>query len=215
MKYFVMCGGRYYAWKEPRQLTEINGEPIVARTIRLLQENGVDDIAISATDPRFHYFGVPVLSHENRFDVRADHTVDCWVSAFYPTSEPTCYIMGDVVFSPQAIKTIVETKTDTIQFFASRPPFADAYIKPWAEPFAFKVVDQKRFRWAVDYCKRNLDTGVFRRHPIAWELWQVINAEDPKRINYGNYIVINDYTCDVDDSFDAFKISEAINQCES
>ena len=215
MKHVIMCGGRYYAWQIPRQLTEINGEPIIARTIRLLRNAGVEDIVISASDTRFKQFGVPVLEHENGFDVQEGRTVDCWVSAFYPTPDPVCYIMGDVVFSPQAIKTIVETETDTIQFFASCPPFADEYIKPWAEPFAFKVVDQTRFRWAIEYCKRNLDTGVFRRHPIAWELWQVINSDDPKRINYGNYVAINDYTCDVDDAYDAFKISEVIRRCGS
>ena len=214
MVYIIMCGGTYHKWKQPRQLVSICGEPIVARTIRLLREAGISDIAISSQNERFDAFGVPRLRHNNPFADTGRPNDGLWVSAFYPTNNPACYIMGDVVFSPQAIKTIVETETDTIQFFASCPPFADAYIKPWAEPFAFKVVDQTRFRWAVDYCKRNLNTGVFRRHPIAWELWQVINAEDPKRINYGNYIAINDYTCDVDDSFDVFKISEAI-KCES
>ena len=38
-----MCGGTYSAWDIPRQLTHIIGEPIVARTIRLLKEAGVTE----------------------------------------------------------------------------------------------------------------------------------------------------------------------------
>ena len=212
MKYIIMCGGSYAMWQTPRQLTEINGEPVVARTIRLLRDAGVEDISISARDVRFSEFGVPVLKHENRFDVRVGHTEDCWVSAFYPTNEPVCYLMGDVVFSPDAIRTIVDTETDSIMFFASCPPFDSRYIKPWAEPFAFKVADQTRFREAIDYVKRNMTTGIFRRHPIAWELWQVINCENPRTINYNNYVAINDYTCDIDDACDAFRISEAMKR---
>ena len=32
MKYIIMCGGTYADWQQPRHLTEINGEPIVARS---------------------------------------------------------------------------------------------------------------------------------------------------------------------------------------
>ena len=47
MKYIIMCGGIYKKWETPRQMLPINGEPIVARTIRLLRENGIKDIASS------------------------------------------------------------------------------------------------------------------------------------------------------------------------
>ena len=51
MFYIIMCGGTYKKWETPRQLTKVCGEPIVARTIRLLREQGVDDIAISSNNP--------------------------------------------------------------------------------------------------------------------------------------------------------------------
>lgn len=211
MRYIIMCGGTYEAWETPRQLTEINGEAVVARTIRLLKAAGVNDIAISSKDKRFSSFGVPVLQHDNDLDVKADKTsTGYWVDAFYPTDEEACYLMGDVVFSRDAIQTIVEWKTKPIMFFASRPPFHPKYFKPWAEPFAFKVVDQKKFRWAIDYVKANVNSGVFRRHPIAWELWQVINGEDPRYINFDNYVAINDFTCDIDRPEDAVAIEEVL-----
>lgn len=211
MKYIIMCGGYYRGWEIPRQLIKIQGEPIVSRTIRLLRENGVDDICISANDKRFSMCDVPMIEHENRF-VGYSGGSGCWAEAFYPMEEPACYLMGDVVFSPDAIKTIVQTITTEIEFFASSPPFSPLYIKAYAEPFAFKVVNQKRFRKAIDYVITHQD--IFKRRPIAWELWQVINKEPVNEINYNNYTVINDYTCDIDKMSDAGKISGVL-ECTS
>ena len=199
MKYIIMCGGTYKKWETPRQLLPINGEPIVARTIRLLKENGIEDIAISSGNPIFEQFGVPVLKHDNTMVVNETLNVSgYWVDAFYPTDEPVCYLFGDVVYSPEAIKIITSTETDDIEFFASAPPFAPEYSKPWAEPFALKVVNTDHLKHAICITKQYTDMGLFKRHPITWELWQVIQATPLNQIDYGNYTAINDYTCDVD-----------------
>lgn len=199
MKYIIMCGGIYKRWETPRHTLPINGEPIVGRTIRLLKETGVSDIAISSNNPIFEQFGVPVLHHKNKYEADAPGIYNKhWVDAFYPTDEPVCYLFGDVVYSPEAIKTIVGTETDDIEFFASSPPFAPEYIKPWAEPFALKVRNTEHLKHAISLTKQYADQGLFKRHPIMWELWQVIQATPLNHIDYGNYTAINDYTCDVD-----------------
>ena len=199
MKYIIMCGGTYKQWETPRQMLPVNDEPIVARTIRLLTENGINDIAISSNNSIFEQFGVPVLKHDNRYVAHASNIYNNnWVDAFYPTDEPTCYLFGDVVYSSEAIKTIIGTETDDIEFFASSPPFAPEYIKPWAEPFALKVVNTEHLKHAICITKQYADMGLFKRPPIMWELWQVIQATPLNHIDYGNYTVINDYTCDVD-----------------
>lgn len=207
MKYIIMAGGKYKDWETPRQLLEIRGEPIIGRTIRLLRECGVEDIAISTYDKRFSQFGVPLLKHDNGFVVESGAVANgCWVSAFYPTEEPACYIFGDVVFSPEAIRIIVNTETRGISFFASVPPFSVLYRKTHAEPFAFKVRDQEHFRQAIEYVQENAHSGIFSRDPISWELWQVIIGGDPKQIDYDTIVPINDYTCDVDTPKDASAI---------
>lgn len=203
MKYIIMCGGQYPKWDGPRQLVELAGERLIERTIRLLQQAGATDIAISSNDECFEAFGVPVLHHENNYGKKPGAS---WVEAFYPTEDPACYLMGDVFFSPEAIRKIVARPTTGIDFFASAPPFGKSYIKSHAEPFAFKVVDQKRFRAAIDFVIASQNTGIFLRHPISWELWQVINGESVKVINFRNYTVINDYTCDIDTVEDIKKL---------
>ena len=199
MIYIIMCGGSYEKWKTPKHLAKIHGETLVERTIRLLRENGIKDIAISSNNPIFEQFGVPVLNHNNPYHLTKDDAAKTpWLDAFYPMTDPVCYIFGDVVFSPDAIKKIVETQTDSIEFFASAPPFAKNYCKEWAEPFAYKVVDTKRFFEAIDETKEYEKQGCFYRQPVSWELWQVIKGTKLGKVVYDNYTVINDYTCDID-----------------
>ena len=199
MKYVIMCGGKYDKWEQPKHLAKLNGEALVARTIRLLRENGIEDIAISSNNPVFTRFDVPLLSHRNPYHLPKDSDAKTpWLDAFYPMTDPVCYIFGDVVFSPRAIQTIVRTETDSIEFFASAKPLADIYPKHWAEPFAFKVVDTKRFFKAIAQTKKLDEEGQFKRQPVSWELWQVIKGTPLNKVDYTNYTVINDYTCDID-----------------
>ena len=205
MQYIIMCGGTYRKWQTPRQLVMVGNETIVERTIRLLRENGVEDIAISSNNPIFEQFGVPVLHHENNYNATSyDNFTGYWCEAFYPADEPVCYIFGDVIFSPEAIQKIVETETDDIEFFASAPPFSRDYPRTWAEPFALKVVNTEHLKNAISLTKQYADQGLFHRKPIMWELWQVIQASPLNYIDYNSYVVINDYTCDIDNPEDLF-----------
>ena len=67
MKYVIMCGGKYSKFKEPKALSIVNGEPLVKRTIRLLMDNGVNEIYITSNDERFDCYGVPRLEHDNSY----------------------------------------------------------------------------------------------------------------------------------------------------
>ena len=114
MKYIIMAGGDYHT-KNPKQLLEYGtGITIIERTIKFLQLNGVEDIAISTNDPRFEWLGLPILHHENNFG-NGGH----WLEAFYPMDEPCCYIFGDVFFSPQAIKTATRQKHIPLNSYVS------------------------------------------------------------------------------------------------
>lgn len=197
-----MCGGIQTKWDKPRQLYEICGETLVGRTIRKLRENGISDISISSNDERFEQFGVPVLHHDNHYVSEGyNMSKGTWCECFYFTDEPTTYLHGDVIYSPKAIRTIIDTQTDDIMFFGSCQPFAPEYPKWYIEPFGFKVVDTDHLKRAVADVKRLEHEGRFSRQPIAWEVWNVISRGPDGDVNYidGNsYVHINDWTCDID-----------------
>ena len=214
MQYVIMCGGDYVKWEKPRQLSKVCGEELVARTIRLLKANGIPDIAISSNHPAFEKFGVPVLKHDNLYIANGFGNVQGdWFNAFYPMDEPACYLFGDVVFSPEAIKRIIETETDDIQLFGSKPPFAKEYHKNHEEPFALKVVNQKHLKEAIEKTRELDKQHKFWRKPIVWELFTVIkNAPLQVRKNEytADYVGINDYTVDIDFKEDIMKINKIL-----
>ena len=200
-----MCGGKYEIWSTPRQLSEIGEETLIERTVRLLKSEGVDSESIfvstniSVIQNYCNNHAIHVIWHDNNWVVpRPGKSSGHWCDAFFPTKEPTTYLMGDVVFSKKAIETIVNTETDDIEFFASAPPFSKEYIKPYAEPFAFKVVNTDHLKKAQEECRKLADQKKFRRAPIAWEFWQVVKGTPINKIDYTNYTAINDYTCDID-----------------
>lgn len=203
MRYIIMCGSSY---KPERHLSMINGETILARTVRLLVENGVDKKDIRLT-PSIALKNILTKSKlPAGIILFNNYTHSMWIDGFYPLMQPCTYLFGDVVFSPEAIRKIVETETDRVEFFASAPPFDARYSRAWAEPFAFKVVNQEAFRCAINkVIDLHLNHHAFRRPPIAWELWQVIKDTPINEIDYTNYTVINDYTCDVDEPDDILK----------
>ena len=219
MKYIIMCGGKYSWLETPKQLTKINGEPLVARTIRLLKENGIEDIAISSKDARFDNFGVPRLEHENNFEVIKDNGKEYvkgyWVDAFYPSEEPVCYLYGDVYYSENCIKTIINTDTEDVLFFASTIPCRPNYFKMWEEPFAFKVVNQEHFRRAINICKQKRDAGQTNREPISWEVYRTLNKIDINLHKIAdNFIAINDESTDIDNMDDKVQLERILNKGE-
>ena len=212
MKYIIMCGGNYKDFETPKHLLKVKNERLVDRTIRLLRENNISDIAITSLDPRFDSCGVPRIEHKNEFTLLNGKPIKgFWLDAFLPSDEPITYLYGDVYYSDAAIKKIVETETDDVLFFASRNVHRKDYFKEWEEPFAFKVANQKKFRECIDYAKRMSLEGRCNREPISWELYRVLNGYDINTHIIGsNFIAIDDYTTDIDCIEDIQKLEEII-----
>lgn len=219
-----MAGGKYDIWEKPRHLTKVHGETLIERTVRLLRHNEVYDIYITTNNyqvfdycmntPTVQPYVNMIWTPSNEYVVPRPGTVSKgdWCDCFCLTEYPNvCYLMGDVVFSSKAIETIVNTPTNDIEFFASAPPFAPNYSKPYAEPFAFKVHDNFHLKRAIQGVRELDKQKKFRRPPIAWELWQVIKGTPINMIDYTNYTVINDFTCDIDEPKDIKKFEGADN----
>ena len=219
MKYILMCGGDYKEFEIPKQLLKVNGETLVERTIRLLKENGITNIAISTNNPAFDYIDVEKLKHKNEYvhELEGGQPIGCWLNAYYPTEEPACYLHGDVYFSDEAIKNIINAEVKDTLFLCTCDWSDKRYIKSpknfkGREPFGYIVKNQKIFRNAINDLLNMTNNGEFKNgiKPFSWHLYRYLNGLDLCKesnkftdINNifnddGDYLVINDYTTDID-----------------
>lgn len=216
MDYIIMCGGNYSEFSTPKQLSVINGERLVDRTIRLLRENGINNIYISATDPIFDSLGVPRLIHDNKslvWDTEHHKVTGYWIDAYYPTDKPCVYLHGDVYYTEDAIKKIVNLNPK-VNTFIGNEIARNKDHKNWGEPFGWIVVDQKTFRKGIEDTKKLQDEGKLERgYALCWELYRVLNGTDPNYmlIDDSNYLSINDDTIDIDAPFQIEALNNKLN----
>ena len=199
MKVIIMCGGEYSLFEKHKSLSIINGETLLERTIRLLQDNGVTDYYISATNMLFERYG-RVLYHENSYRNENGKVSGYWVDAYYPTEEPCIYLHGDVYYSEDALKKILNLNPTENIFIGNAVALNKEHLN-WGEPFGWIVVDQKKFRQAIEDAKKLQDEGKLERgYAISWELYRVHHNLDPNKMYIldGTYLAIDDETIDVD-----------------
>lgn len=182
MRYVIMADGDGKRWNNymgiPKHLVQINGEPILARTVRLLRENGINDIVITSRDERYNYA------------TRIPQTIrDCEIDRFEASivDDEVCYIYGDVYYTTEAIKTIVSTITTDIMFFGSN-----------FEIFAIKVMNMKYFMTCKQAVK-DLYINKKINRCIGWEIYRYMhNIPFEKHLITDHYTFILDETDDID-----------------
>lgn len=208
----IMCGGYYEKFEEHKALSKINNEPLVARTIRLLKENNIDDIYISSNEEIFDNFGVPRLEHENTYKQINGTAIGYWLDAYYPTDKPCIYLHGDVYYSEDAIKKIINLNPSVNTMIGNQWALNENHDKV-GEPFGWIIVDQKSFREAIDKTKKLQDEGKCDRMPVSWELYQVLNGHDVNGfdISTDTYLPISDITDDIDCPGQIKKLEDRIN----
>lgn len=205
MIYTIMCGGTYTVFDDPKQLSVVKGERLVERTIRLLREEGAQDIRISSNDPRFDEFGVPRLENqENKYTSVAGVISGYWLDAFwpdFPEDTRVTYIFGDVWFTEAAIREIVHHQDDEKNILWGTGIANNPQHRNWGEPFAYRVNDYKTFMAGVRIVKSLQDAGKLKRQGLVWELYRCLNGLDvnTQRVLPGDtYRIIDDGTIDCD-----------------
>lgn len=191
MKYIIMAAGEGKRWHNylgiPKHLVEINDETLLGRTTRLLRENGIEDYEITANNEIYGQYGKIVEQSEK----------DCEIDRFTRVGEPVCFLYGDVYYTEEAIKTIINAGVRDVVFLGSGQ-----------EIFAVKVNDLELFYEHKNKVKELYLSGKIGRC-IGWELYRSINGIplDKHWIN-GRYIYIEDDTDDIDypEDYDNFRL---------
>lgn len=217
-KVYLMCGGYYPNFNYNKSLVEINGERLVDRTIRLLKGNDVtvcvnsDDASMDEYDPikcKFTY----------------NHIED---SGYYldifdavPFKEPCIFLFGDVYYSKDAIKKIIDLFHSTKRniFICNNYPFNGKGLRQ-GEPFGWIVKDVPEFKSAILLGKRFQDRGIIDKRPSTvngvptnWELAHIINglAVNDFNLRKEDCLIIDDETIDVDDPSVIGKVQDRIS----
>ena len=193
MKYVIMAAGEGKRWGNylgiPKHLITINGETLLERTTRLLKENGVDDVIITGNDERYSQYATLVTQTNN----------DCEIDRFEESivNGPICYLYGDVYYTENAMKTIINTKADDVKFFGSED-----------EIFAIKIENIDLFFNHKHKVKELYLEGKINRC-IGWEVYRSINnIPFDEHIITERYVKILDGTDDIDfpDDYENFKL---------
>ena len=182
MVYVIMCAGKGTRWNDykgvPKHLIEINGETLLGRTTRLLKKNGVFNYIITTNDVRYKQYGLTRPQTHN----------DCEIDRFEDiNSDEICYLYGDVYYTEEALKKIVDIETDDILFFGSD-----------FEIFAIKIANKDLFmqhknRVKELYLKKEIDRC------IGWEVYRSLyNIPFNEHKITQNYLKILDGTDDID-----------------
>ena len=123
----IMADGkakRMSGLNKKKQLIEVDGEPIICRTIRQLRALGVEPV-VATHFPEFDFLDVKKIIPENN-----DHEIKKFSAnkKYYQDYDETLFIWGDTYFDDVDIKKIVNTQTSRLKFFGTE-----------FEIFAFKI----------------------------------------------------------------------------
>jgi len=117
MKAIILANGKATRFNgQCKQVLPINGEPVIMRTVRQLKENGIKDVLIVTV-----WDEIKAL-FDNFTDVGQTKGVvktiegcrDDWVD----TNDTILFLLGDVVWTDEAIKIAIETNKN-VAFFGS------------------------------------------------------------------------------------------------
>lgn len=187
MRTVIMAAGPGERWGDhcgvPKQLVEIDGEPILRRTIRQVHEwTGQAPVV---TVPQSGFFGE--LSAE---EIVGSGVVEIRKFLNVTFDEPTLYLWGDVYFSDAAMRTIFATE-DTPVFYGR---YGGNAVKTWGELFAARLD-----RDAI--LKAKALSLIHRQLPrcASWELYRMVSGYPLHEHVVGrNFVEIDDETDDFD-----------------
>jgi hypothetical protein len=205
MRAIIMCDGRAIRWyndiqnqiwgNRTKQLVEVDGEPILHRTVRLLHENGIEDIWITSHKEEHEVEGATRFEPECNFDKFYA------AKGLWKTDGVTLFLYGDVFYTKKAIREIIELPVNDFLFFGR---FAVSSLTGHGgEIYAVKICRESghvKFREAVllIYVWKEIGRG----KNSAWEILRYMNGARGNDIYehtmQPNFVEIDDLTDDFD-----------------
>lgn len=176
----ILCAGAGYRWHDylgvRKHLLRLDGETIVGRTVRQLSELGAPDVTVVAPDdPGYRLPGAALFTPERT--IITDTSVDKVLASapLWNATGPTSLLWGDVWWSDEAIRSVVDYTADEWHVWYRRAASAITG-KTNGEFFAlvFPPADHARL---VQCCDRVV--ALYRSGEIPWKdtgAWSIYRA---------------------------------------
>ena len=184
MKFVIMADGKGIRWHNhlgiPKHLAEVNGEPIISRTVRLLGGLGAGEIIVTSHDRRYEFEGS--RRHEplnNRLEI--DRFTEELIE------DDLCFLYGDTYYTESALKTIIAAKTDDILFFGNSKSIV-----------AVKIKDSSLFRAHVSRVRELYIAGKLKKCK-GWQVYQSFAGQsfEEKPEPGEKFVLLDETTTDI------------------
>lgn len=153
MRFVIMADGKGTRWNNymgiPKHLIEVDGEMLLARTVRLLHQFKKDNIEVIITshDPRYEFEGArryEPLNNEIELDRFTSELIE----------DDMCFLYGDTYYTEDSIKTIIEKQSEELLFFGTKKSIVAVKIQD-SKIFRehFKSVKEKFLKGEISQCK--------------------------------------------------------------
>lgn len=139
MRALVLAQGNGWRWDDylggPKQLVcVVDGEPVLHRTVRLLNERGVDDVIVVGPDERFEVEGATLEVLERPAPTGCDQDKFFATHRLWSQENRTVILWGDCFYTDEAMDTI--TAPDPGLRYFRRPWPSTITGHEWDESFA-------------------------------------------------------------------------------
>ncbi len=183
MKYIIMCDGKGTRWKNykdiPKHFVKINGEPLIKRTVRQLNERENNcEIIITSHDKRYEIVGstrYEPLNNVLEIDRFTEELID----------DNICFLYGDTYYPDEVIDSIISEKASDILFFGNAKSIV-----------AVKIKDGKLFKKHVSRVRKLFLDGKIKNCK-GWQVYQsFVGLEFDKKQIGEKFVLVNKDTID-------------------
>lgn len=186
MRFVIMADGRETRWRghlgTSKHLAPVNGEPIIARTVRLLREMAREPYEIIITSHNKAYEFEGSRRHE---PVSNNYEIDRFTDELI--IDDMCFLYGDTYYTEDSLKTIVEAEEGRTLFFGNSKSIV-----------AIRISDGEEFRRHKDRVKDMFIRGELPSCK-GWQVYQSFTGQDlcaPPKIGE-NFVMLKDKTTDI------------------
>ncbi len=183
MKYIIMADGKGSRWNNykniPKHLVEVEGEVLLERTVRLINElDPSSKVIITSHDKRYEFEG------STRYEPK-NNILEIDRFTYELIEDNVCFLYGDTYYTEETMEKIINTDTDELLFFGNNKSIV-----------AIKVKDSKVFKENINKVKE-----LFLKNEIknckGWQVYQSYqNLEFDKKQIGDRFVVVDEKTMD-------------------